>query len=219
MQRNQVTVRAIIAITIDGKIADVRGTWRPLCKFELARYNEMLEWADTVIVGARTVAHSNLSFLPKRLKKGFTRIVLDGRLSLKPGYKVFNVENADTVLFTSSNYASIESVAGFEKLGVRVIVLREYPIKASSILSWILRELRASNILIVGGGRTIWTFLSENALHELRVTITPFILGSGQQLLAVDGLSFPGKNLRLEQIGLCACGQEVVLTYRIPPLL
>jgi len=212
--RESVVVKATLATTLDGRIADAFGFWRPLCPYELARYRAMLDWADAVVVGARTVEHSDEAFLPPSEKKKFVRVVVDGRLSLLPTYKVFREKKAETIVVASSLAANKDKLARFSERGIEVKLLDELPLRPSSIVRLLQEAYQVRRVLVVGGGELLWHFLNENALDELRITLTPYVLGSGYSLArAPTETEFPGKKLFLKSFELCPCREELVVVY------
>ncbi len=207
-------IRIIMAMTADGKTADKEGRWRPLCKYELERFKNSLEWADAIIVGATTVRHSNLSFSPEK-NKNVTRIVLDASLSLTPRFEVFETSKHPTALLTSIKNRGRKVIEDFEKKQVKIHFLQEkHLFSARKIIELVQKEYKAEKILVVGGGKTNYMFFKEGVFDEYQITITPYILGSSPYTpVGQESFSFPGRRLRIKTIKLCECGQEVVITY------
>lgn len=71
-----------------------------------------------------------------------------------------------------------------------------------------LRELGGKDIWLVGGGRTIETFLQEDYIDEYIITVTPTILGKGIPLFREGGKQI---DLLLKNVELL--GELVTLTY------
>jgi dihydrofolate reductase len=65
------------------------------------------------------------------------------------------------------------------------------------------------DVMIVGGADTIRQYLVAGLLDELRITITPVILGAGERLL--DGIGKP----KLAQLASVCSGSVTHLRYRI----
>ncbi len=211
-------VKITMAMTADGKTADEKGHWYPLCPYERERFYNSLSWADAVVVGAETVVHADISFLPPGRKAFPLRVVLDSSLRLNPSYKVFDIRKAPTLLLTSCSSFDKKPglISEFRERGVEVSCLgnEEASIPPHKVIQE-LSERGLENILIVGGGRTNWFFIKDDLVNEYQITITPHILGESPYTpVKGGGLVFPGKKLFLYKIEACPCGQEVVLYYK-----
>lgn len=71
-----------------------------------------------------------------------------------------------------------------------------------------LRELGGKDIWLVGGGKTIETFLQEDFIDEYIITVTPTILGKGIPLFRGEG-----KQIDLLLKNVERLGDLVTLTY------
>jgi dihydrofolate reductase len=63
--------------------------------------------------------------------------------------------------------------------------------------------------MVVGGALTIRQYLAAGLLDELRITVTPVILGAGERLF--DGIGTP----RLTQVESVASASVTHLRYRM----
>ena len=79
----------------------------------------------------------------------------------------------------------------------------------------ILKEKKIKNLLVEGGGITNWTFVKENLVDEVIITITPYILGGSSSPTLVDGNGFSiiAKSARLKLRNVTKMKSEVVLYY------
>lgn len=201
-------------MTVDGRLADSEGVWRPLCEREARRFSELLEWADVVVIGSRAVKDSNISFAPTHAaKRAPIKAILDGRLSLSPDLRVF-LSGPPTIVFAYKKWAEEQKLEALRERGVLVELLDEYPFAASTLLEILSRKYKVERVLVAGGGETNWTFLSQRAFDDYVVTISPQLLGAGYAPTGRLGLRFPGLLLQLKEVRLCACGQEVILRYK-----
>ncbi len=211
-------IRITMAMTSDGKTADLNGEWYPLCPYERRRFHEALAWADAVVIGERSVRNSNISFLPPQNMQGNPlRVVLDRDFSLTPKYRVFDTARSQTVLLVRCDKMEKikEKLISFKNKGVGVRCLSgEGPFRATDILE-VLKEYGSEKILVVGGGRTNSTFIKEGVFDEYQVTVTPYLLGGSPYTpVGGEGFIFPGQKLDLYKVEICPCGEEVVLYYR-----
>ncbi len=214
-------VTAFVTMSVDGKIASRSGESRLSCPFDKKRLHELRAMSDGVMVGANTVKIDDPLLTPRlvQVEKPPARIVVDGKLTLTPTYRVFKVKDAPTYLITSSKTPE-SKLRKFEDIGVNVI---KAPEKDSEVnLNYALSELYGKgikHILVEGGGNLIWSLLKQNLIDEFRVTISPFIIGGKAAVTPVEGEGFTnlGSWVRLELLNyfLCECGQEIHLVYRV----
>jgi len=208
-------------MSVDGKIASRSGDSRLSCPFDKKRLHELRATSDGVMVGANTVRIDDPLLTPRlvQVEKPPARIVVDGKLTLTPTYRVFKVKDAPTYLITSSKTPE-SKLRKFEDIGVNVIKAPEKDDEVN--LNYALSELYGKgvkHILVEGGGILIWSLLKQNLIDELRVTISPFIIGGKAAITPVEGEGFTnlGSWVRLELLNyfLCECGQEIHLVYRV----
>lgn len=214
-------VTAFVTMSVDGKIASRSGESRLSCPFDKKRLHELRAMSDGIMVGANTVRIDDPLLTPRlvQVEKPPARIVVDGKLTLTPTYRVFKVKDAPTYIITSSKTPE-SKLRKFEDIGVNVI---KAPEKDSEVnLSYALSELYGKgikHILVEGGGNLIWSLLKQNLIDEFRVTISPFIIGGKSAVTPVEGEGFTnlGSWVRLELLNyfLCECGQEIHLVYRV----
>ena len=214
-------VTAFVTMSVDGKIASRSGDSRLSCPFDKKRLHELRATSDGVMVGANTVRIDDPLLTPRlvQVEKPPARIVVDGKLTLTPTYRMFKVKDAPTYIITSSKTPE-SKLRKFEDIGVNVI---KAPEKDSEVnLSYALSELYGKgikHILVEGGGNLIWSLLKQNLIDEFRVTISPFIIGGKSAVTPVEGEGFTnlGSWVRLELLNyfLCECGQEIHLVYRV----
>ena len=214
-------VRVFVTMSTDGKIASRSGDSNLSCPYDLKRLHELRAMSDGIMVGANTVKKDNPLLTPRlvpHIKKP-ARIVIDGRLSLEPDYKVFDLREAPTYLITTTA-GDREKMKKFEEIGVTLIIQdnKNGRINMSGALN-ALFEKGFRNILVEGGGTLIWTLFKEKLVDEFRVTISPFIIGGKGAITPVEGEGFSDQHewIRLHLINyiLCECGEEIHLIYRV----
>jgi diaminohydroxyphosphoribosylaminopyrimidine deaminase / 5-amino-6-(5-phosphoribosylamino)uracil reductase len=164
---------------------------------------------DAVLIGAQTVIVDN----PKLTVRDTTgrnpyRIIIDGKLRVSPNSKIFNLENPEkTIIFTGIN-ADKKTIKLFQKKGINIHQLEESNQTIS--LKTILKELGKLNItsLLVEGGNQIFSqFLSKNLSNELKIFISPNLLGSGIPAVKLES-EFKINLSKTEKIG-----KDLLATY------
>jgi diaminohydroxyphosphoribosylaminopyrimidine deaminase/5-amino-6-(5-phosphoribosylamino)uracil reductase len=172
-----------LAQTLDGKIADFRGNSRWISSAASRRVaHELRSEHHAVLVGANTVRVDN-PLLTVRSVKGRNplRVVVDGRLSLPPGHKVFRTGDAQTIVVTSARAARRKPslVKRLQRQGVRVLIAgRGETLRPREILTALGRE-GISSLLIEGGGETVGLFLEAGLVQRLYCFVSTKVVGSG----------------------------------------
>jgi riboflavin biosynthesis pyrimidine reductase len=213
LSKTGVNVKIVLASSIDGKIADANGVWRPLCPHDEERFYQAMRWADAIIVGWRTLIHSGLDFSVKGKK--ITKALVDPRGEINTNHKFFDSNVNNIVVFGYSRLYPQGKMLELRKKNVDVIMSDKYPIEPEFMLSVLANDYGARNVLVAGGGTTAWYFLEKLTDVELQITVAPVVLGdSPYHNIRAPSLSHPGLRLKLTSARLCECGQEVVCTYR-----
>ena len=182
------------AASLDGKIASATGESRWITGEE-ARADGMRlrEECDAILVGAGTVladdpaltrrAGLNRSILPHR------RIVVDGRLRVGAGRRVFSPDAPGEAWLATAVEEKDPRLDPFRERGVRILTL---PIAGSnrvdltSLLAELaLREVRS--LLVEGGGETAWGFLEARLADRVTGFHAPLLLGGRDAPSALSG--------------------------------
>lgn len=190
-----------LAQTLDGRIADSKGRSKWISSREARKYAHAVrtEYA-AIMVGAGTVSSDDPE-LTVRFAKGRCpiRIVIDGRLTIPPARKIFNIAKAQTIVLTSSatlrkkyNKAVVLARRGVQVIGID----SPLPLGPTVILKALL-GLGITSVLIEGGSRTIEPFMEQRLVHRIHCFIAPAILGSGTTGFSFGALTL-GRMTRLE---------------------
>lgn len=213
-------VRIYATMSVDGKIASKTGDSRLSCPYDKLRLHSMRSIVDGVMVGANTILRDNPQ-LTVRLVKGRNpvRVVVDGSLKIPLNAKVLDVNVAPTIIITSS-VAGSDKVEQLRRLGVDVVVIESEStlIDMSKALK-ALHEKGLKDLLVEGGGTLLWSIISQRLLDELRITVSPYVIGGRNSVSLVEGEGFGhiSEWLRLKLVNhkICECGDEIHLVYRV----
>jgi 2,5-diamino-6-(ribosylamino)-4(3H)-pyrimidinone 5'-phosphate reductase len=217
-QNNRAWILSNLAISIDGKIAPARGPFVSLGTPEDRR--EMLRVravSDAILMGAET-----LRVFQRPLRAGSAgrgpasqplNIILSSTLEgVDPSWPFFRAKDITRVLFVSESL-SARRLAAFSKNST-VIVLKSAPNPAREVVSILSERYRVRRLLVEGGGGVMALFHEAGLLDELRVTLTPWLLGGKTAPTLVDGKGLPfyeAPNYHLEKCR--RVGDELYLTY------
>lgn len=182
-------------MTVDGRIASRTGYSRLSCRRDLELLHELRASHDAVMVGANTVLSDNPR-LTVRLAPGIGpqyRIVVDARLRVPPTARVFETPGRG-VLVTLEKWSD-DDLLDYINRGVKVIKAGRDSIDLTLALEKIY-EIGARRVLVEGGGFLNCTLLAEGLVDELRVTIAPYVFGSGVSLASCE--AFDGEKSRVE---------------------
>ena len=178
-----VTVKA--AQTLDGMIADKNNYSEWISSSESRKYVHWLRARyDAVLIGSDTARKDNPK-LTVRMVEGRNpyRVVLDSNLKLKSDLNLFrfNSDNKTIVITSEKSKSKSNKIKRLEKLGVRVLFVREDDNKRL-VLKSVLKELaklQIISLLVEGGSKIYSAFIKKNLYDDIYLFVSPKILGSG----------------------------------------
>lgn len=203
-------------MSLDGKIAtrdrdDASFSSRADRRF----LNEMRAKADALVVGAGTVRASDP---PMRVSP---RSILDGRAEprravvstlclLAADLKVFG-KGPRTTVFTT-NVASPGARKALEAVA-EVKVAKGDRVTAAEILE---EFAGLKCVQVEGGGELIWTFLEEDLLDEIHITLCPVVVGGNTAPTPAGGEGFDFASMkRARLVSSRREGDEIFLSYSL----
>jgi len=203
------------AMSLDGKIATTSGDSALSCREDLKRLHGLRASVDAVMVGAGTIISDNPS-LTVRLVRGKNpiRVVVDGRCRIPLNAKV--LDNSAKTVVAVSKAAPRKKIEAIRRKGATVMVGNTRKID----LSWLLSKLHSMGIrkMVLEGGSTLnWEMLSRGLVDELRVAVSPVILGGAKAKSLVGGKGYRRvfQGIKLELIGTERIGKNLLLEYRV----
>ncbi len=212
-----------VTSSVDGKIASRTGESRLSCPYDLKRLHRLRSECDAVMVGAKTIIVDDPLLTVRYVKgKNPIRVVIDGTLRSPLNSRVFNDKSAKTVVYTST-LAPRGKVLELKRLGIEVFVMTakggDGTLRLSDVLRHMYEVLGVRKLLIEGGGTLLWHVFREGLVDEVRITISPYIVGGEKAVTVVSGRGFGAKSewvrLKLKSVRLCECGNEVHLIYEV----
>ena len=182
-----------LAISLDGKIADRATPKKPLgTPLDRKKMDVIRNQADVVVMGASTLAAYPHPIRIKKFLKGrkkqLVNAVVTASGNLDPSLEFWNAPDVVRFVFTS--------LKGFEP-SMRAARDRAFVVIASDgktedevNLSHVIARLKKSGltqILVEGGGELVASFLKEKLVHDMYVTLTPWVLGGRSNPSLVGG--------------------------------
>ena len=206
--------------SVDGRIASKVGYSRFSCKYDLIRLHKVRAEVDAIVVGANTVIRDDPLLTVRYVEtyKQPIRVIIDGYLRIPLNSRVITDKTSKTVIFTSGK-APKDKVDKLRSLGIQVFTLDEGPlIRISDVLNVLCEELGIRKVLVEGGGTLLWHFFKEGLVDEVRVTISPYVVGGVDAISMVMGEGFNDERdlfrLELIKVEICRCGGEVHIVYK-----
>ncbi|WP_026100358.1 RibD family protein [Fortiea contorta] len=219
--RPQTTV--VLAMSADGKIADVRrGPARFGSKADKAHLETQIAASDAVLFGAGTlraygttltVSHPQL--VQQRIQEGKpaqpVHIVITHSALFAPEVRFFQQPVERWLLTTTKG--KLVATAGFDQIMVWETPTGEVDISAA--LQHLL-TLGITRLTVLGGGELVAAMLELDLIDELWLTVCPLILGGASAPTPVGGQGFsPEIAPQLQLLEVQTVDQEVFLRYRL----
>lgn len=179
-------------MTIDGKIASRTGDPELSDEEDWKEVHKIRSTVDAIMVGKGTIVKDNPKLHIKyHNHHGYYRIVVDSMLSIPIESQVVDHEPKlyPTIICTTDN-VSEERVKEFKNKKVKILqVGGEDKVDIKNLMP-ILYDMGIHSILLEGGGTLNWSFINDNLIDEIRLTIAPWIVGGEHATSLVEGGGF-----------------------------
>ncbi|OPX63036.1 MAG: 2,5-diamino-6-ribosylamino-4(3H)-pyrimidinone 5'-phosphate reductase [Methanomassiliicoccales archaeon PtaB.Bin215] len=198
------------AMSPDGKIAGAeRRQLRISSPEDMERVKRLRTECQAILVGAGTILaddpHLTVKGLPR--EKQALRVVLDPRGKVPENALVLD-ERARTLMVTLEDCAR-------QYPGAETVRLGKGTLDLSALLDT-LGQRGISNLLVEGGGETIYSFFRAGLVDVYSVFVGDFIIGGRESPTPVDGDGFRlGEHVPLRLISFEQLGSGVHLTYEV----
>ena len=188
LRNNKKLVIAQIGQSLDGRIALKNGNSHYINNPNSIIYLHCLRSiSDAIIVGSNTIKKDNPLLTTRKIEgSNPKRIIIDGGLSLKNNYKIFN-DGHENIIFTKSH----------KKVNLNnttIIRLKEKNFTKNLIVQ--LKKLKYKKILVEGGSKTISELINNKYIDILQFMIAPILIGSGINSLNLKEISNLNKAIR-----------------------
>jgi GTP cyclohydrolase II len=205
------------AQSLDGSIAAQRGQTTPISGPETLRLTHQLRAShDAILVGIGTVLADDPR-LTVRLVSGPNPqpVILDSHLRLPLTARL--LQNGRAPWIATNNTADPAQIIALQTAGATVwtLPLDEYGLLSLPALLARLKEQGINSLMVEGGARVITSFLAQQLVDRLVVTVSPRLLG-GLNAVANLGQRLNGHGLpHLHNPDYQWLGQDVVLSGEV----
>jgi 5-amino-6-(5-phosphoribosylamino)uracil reductase len=225
MLQNRPHTTVVLAMSVDGKIADFR---RSPARFgslaDKIHLEKQIAASDAVLFGAgtlraygTTMTISQAILLQQRKIANKhpqpVHIVISRSGKLNPDIKFFQQPVRRWLLTTSLGANFWAKRPEFEQ-----VLIFETPTGEIDILTALkyLVSLQINRLAILGGGQLVASFLESDLIDEIWLTICPLILGGSIAPSPVEGIGFLSDLApKLQLLEVSTVKQEIFLHYRI----
>jgi len=185
-----------VGMSLDGKIGTASGSDRWITSNEGRNFGQRLRLgADALLVGAGTVLSDDpvLTYRGEARKgRPLMRTILDSGLQIPAGARLFQSSPAAPVLiFCTHQSAQERKRAELERPGVEVLPVASTGDELD--LHAVLEELGrrgVSAVLVEGGSRVHWSFLSNSLVDKFYFIVAPLVLGGEHAVPSVGGKGY-----------------------------
>lgn len=209
-----------IAQTLDGKIADKAGDSKWITSRQSRRNVHFLRARyDAVLVGTGTLKKDDPR-LTVRLTEGRdpVRVVLDAKLTLPEKRKIFDTagENRVIVITTRQGLEKKRKAERLQKMGVELIAARrnqDGTVNLKSAMKHLYKH-GISSVMVEGGGKIFSDFLRKKLFDEIRLFISPKILGGGLDFAKDIGIESISRAMKLRTHKCYMVGNDMFVELR-----
>ena len=229
-------VTVVLAMSADGKIADVK---RSPARFSSAADRVHLEKqiaaSDAVLFGAgtlraygTTLGVSNPQLLQQRYQQNLppqpVQIVASREANIDPQLRFFRQPVPRWLLTTATGAKRWQACSEFDSIlvcethSIGIAEVEAGSGERQSTFNWIsalqqLAHLGMKRLAVLGGGQLVASLLAADLIDEFWLTVCPLILGGTTAPTPVEGAGFYPVAPRLELLSVHAIEQEVFLHY------
>ena len=178
------------AMTIDGKIASKNGDSKLSSKKDKIRLHKLRSKTDAILIGKNTLLRDD-PLLTVRYHKGKNpiRIILDSKGEIPLGSKIIKTCNKIPTIIVVTKNISKKNLNRLQKFPLQTIIAGTKKIDIPKLLK-ILFKQQIDTILLEGGSKTNWEFISKGFVDEIVITIAPIIVGGQTSTSLVGGEGF-----------------------------
>ena len=205
------------AITLDGKLATRTGDSKLSTKRDKIRVYKLRSKVDAIIIGKNTAKIDDPLLSIHNIKgKNPIRVILDSNGTLDINSRIIKTCSKIPTIIAVSKKAKPKNLEKLKKFPITVLVCGNDKINIKNLLK-ILKQKKIKNVLLEGGGITNWTFVKENLVDDIIITVTPYLVGGSTATTLVDGIGFSKivGSTRLKLKNVRKVKNEIILHYQL----
>ena len=203
------------AITLDGKLATRTGDSKLSSKADKNRVYKLRTKVDAILIGKNTAKLDDPLLSVHHAKKNNPiRVVLDSNATIQNNSRILRTSSKIPTIIAVGQMASKKNLRSLKKFPVQVIICGKQRINIKKLIG-LLGKQGIKKILVEGGGEANWSFVKENLVDEVIITITPYLVGgiTATTLVDGDGFSTIVKSAKLRLKSSRRMKNEIVLHY------
>jgi 2,5-diamino-6-(ribosylamino)-4(3H)-pyrimidinone 5'-phosphate reductase len=206
------------AMTMDGKIASITGDPELSDEDDWKEVHKLRTEVDGIMVGKGTIIKDDPKLHIKYYDhKGYYRIIVDSNLSIPIESKAitYQPEIYPTIICTTEN-VSKKKIKLYEDRKVKIVRSGKGEHVDLKKLMLLLKEIGIKTLLLEGGGNLNWSFVRDDLINEIRLTIAPWIVGGKDATSLVEGLGFSSMSeaIRFNLLELRHRNNYIILRYK-----
>jgi diaminohydroxyphosphoribosylaminopyrimidine deaminase/5-amino-6-(5-phosphoribosylamino)uracil reductase len=184
-----------VGMSLDGKIGTGEKEGRWITSPKGRAYGQSLRLrSDAILVGVGTVLSDNpeLTYrgkMPRR--KPLQRIILDSNLRTPADAEIFRSVDRNPVIIFCSKGNLHSRCTELERRGAEIVEIQS--VEGCPDLEAVLEELARRDVqglLVEGGSRVHWEFISKKLVDRFDFIIAPIVLGGEKSVPSIGGRGF-----------------------------
>lgn len=205
------------AMTIDGKISTISGDTELSDEHDWKEVHKLRTECDAIMVGKNTILNDDpklhIKFFPPQK---LTRIVVDSNFSipLKSMVITFEPEMYPTIIAITNNAPSskISKVKSPHITFINTGLEKQVNLKK---LLEILNQIGIKKIMLEGGGTLNWSMLYNGFVDEMRIFLSPIIVGGkgATSLVGGEGVKKMTQGFKFNLLNVEKRNDFIVLRY------
>lgn len=202
-------------MTLDGKIATRKGDSRISGPRDLERVHGIRCEVDAIMVGVGTVLADNPRLTSHRVPDGKNplRIVVDSKGRTPMDSRV--LDGTSPTIIALSEKAPEERIR--EISGIAEVIICGKDIVDLKCLLERLGKKGIRSILLEGGGTLNWSMIKEGLVDQVRVAVSPVIVGGKDAKTLVDGSGYESveQGMKLKLSKYYPLDRDFILEYEV----
>jgi 2,5-diamino-6-(ribosylamino)-4(3H)-pyrimidinone 5'-phosphate reductase len=205
-------------MSMDGKIATNKGDSRLSDERDFRRVHKLRSEVDGIIVGIGTLLADDPKLTVKYIEnpKNPTRIVVDSNARTPKNALVLTHKPEVPTIIAVIENAPKDKIEELKEAGANILICGSDEKVDLKILMEKLYNMGIRSLMLEGGGELNWSMIKNCLVDEIRLTISPKILGGYEAISLVRGVGFQtiDESPKFSLINVKKDGDYVFLIYK-----